>query len=168
MTNHYNCIKKKIKQYVAILNRCFTCSKRETRKRNCSTIIIYTINIYICLYYICCTYLHLIGIFHTLPCNSFLLDFCASFPRKQTQLFNNNALLPHFSPWCIHGTRLPSPLHFQFPNVYQADENQNSCNSNVSLFIVDFCYGTRAFSLWNGGWFISTHQVLGRDRGKCC
>lgn len=56
---------------------------------------------------------------------------------------------------------------FQLPNVYQADEEQNRCNSDVSLFIVDINCATRTLPLQHGGWFISTHQVLGHDRGKC-
>lgn len=86
---------------------------KSKRKRNCSTTVIYTIciNIYICFYYICCTYLYLIGIFHTSSCNSYLLDFCVSFPRMQENKHNCSTTmhispLPHFSSCCIRAHKI--------------------------------------------------------------
>lgn len=50
----------------------------------------------------------------------------------------------------------------------QADETHNSGNSGVPLFIVDFSCVTSTRPLLSGGGFIPAHQVLGRDRRKCC
>lgn len=50
----------------------------------------------------------------------------------------------------------------------QADETHNSGNSGVPLFIVDFSRVTSTRPLLSSGRFIPAHQVLGRDRRKCC
>lgn len=97
---------------------------------------------------------------HTLSCISFLLDFFFLYlcglskdTRKQTRFSNNNAQLSfpplHVAFIALYERRLTSPLHFffQFPNVYQADENHNSCNSKVPLFIVDISCVTLSLSL---------------------
>lgn len=50
----------------------------------------------------------------------------------------------------------------------QGDEIHNSGNSAVPLFILDFSRVTSTLPLLSGGGFIPAHQVLGRDRRKCC
>lgn len=109
----------------------------------------------------CSAVLYLIWILHT-RCPAFL--FCWIFfflylcglskdTRKQTRFSNNNAQLSfpplHVAFIALYERRLTSPQHFffQFPNVYQADENHNSCNSKVPLFIVDISCVTLSLSL---------------------
>lgn len=98
---------------------------------------------------------------HTLSCISFLLDFFFLVPvwafqgyketntilqQQCTALFSSPSRCNHCFIW--KEINIASAFFFfQFPNVYQADENHNSCNSKVPLFIVDISCVTLSLSL---------------------
>lgn len=108
----------------------------------------------------CSAVLYLIWILHT-RCPAFL--FCWIFflvpvwafqGYKETNTILQQQCTALFSSpsRCIHcflwkEINIASAFFFQFPNVYQADENHNSCNSKVPLFIVDISCVTLSLSL---------------------